>query len=80
MTKHIPWALANFTKTVTEPVTQPVTEPAPVVPCLACGSEVRQQWNGRPRQYCNAACRQRAYRRRKRLNNAGCHNVRRKRK
>ena len=75
VTKPAPWdtmPTAGGGDDVAKPapvMTKPVAQPAPMttatVTC-ACGAVIRQNWNGRPRRHCSAACRQRAYRRRKR--------------
>lgn len=42
-------------------VTKPVTKPRR---CKACGTRISQPTTGRPREFCDDACRQRAHRRR----------------
>lgn len=69
VSKAAPWDPGPVTQgppDKTKPVTQdPLQDVPPVRTCL-CGAKFRTHWNGRPRQYCSAACKQKAYRRRKR--------------
>lgn len=44
--------------------TKPATEAERSATCTVCGRPIPVQWNGRPRLYCGAACKQLAYRRR----------------
>ena len=44
--------------------TKPATEAARSTVCAICGQSIPVHWNGRPRLYCGAACKQLAYRRR----------------
>lgn len=43
------------------------TVPKPAKTCAWCGTEVPQGGRGRPRKFCRAACRQRAYEQRNNL-------------
>lgn len=57
---------AGTTKVVPSPrvATKVVTELDRPATCVICGQSIPVQWNGRPRLYCGAACKQLAYRRR----------------
>jgi hypothetical protein len=65
-----PWDdVTELPPLTTEPVAKAVMV-APAVRVCICGQQFREHWNGRPRRYCSTACRQRAYRRRRRSRSA----------